>query len=147
MLGLGRLRCPKTYHLSDRIQMPGVPGRPAVVRFQESGPMAAVRFSSWSARCRIQPPGGNWQALNRKCRLQKSSRHSSRLTFRWSPEALLYGWRQRCEGPGANTAPAPGAPGPHVSHSKTACSPPLLMEQELLIPSLPRPGWDQCIRF
>lgn len=46
VLGSGRLRCPKTYHPTGGVQMPGVPERLNVAQFQGSCPMAAEFHSA-----------------------------------------------------------------------------------------------------
>lgn len=46
VLGSGRLRYPKTYDATGGTQMPGVPRRLVVARFQGSSPMAAEFHSA-----------------------------------------------------------------------------------------------------
>ena len=73
VLGLGRFRCPETYHPTGRIQMPGVPARPAVAWFQGSSAMPAEFHSAAGVPgAGSSPRGRNWHAVNRKCGLLSS---------------------------------------------------------------------------
>lgn len=102
MLGLGRFRCPETYHPTGRIQMPGVPARPAVARFQESSAMPAEFYSAAGVPgAGSSPRGRSWHAFNRQCGLQRSSGHSSRAKL----------GQKHCSSDIANTVRGPGAGG------------------------------------